>query len=61
VHKIGQGGYDGKGVQVLNRAADMDSSFDAPAVLEKKVAIDKEIAIIIAVSNTGRDRTVPAG
>lgn len=53
VHKIGQGGYDGKGVQVINDAADISKGFDAPSVLEKKVRIQKEIAMIAAMNNEG--------
>ncbi len=53
VHKIGQGGYDGKGVQVINREQDMALGFDAPSVLEKKVAIKQEIAIIVAMNDAG--------
>ncbi len=53
VHKIGQGGYDGKGVQVLENSHDLSKGFDAPSVLEKKVDIKKEIALIVAMSDTG--------
>ncbi len=53
VHKIGEGGYDGKGVQVLKTNVDFSKGFDAPAVLEKMVAIDKELAIIVAVNDKG--------
>jgi 5-(carboxyamino)imidazole ribonucleotide synthase len=53
VHKIGEGGYDGKGVQLLHTKEDITKGFDKPAVLEKMVAIYKEIAIIVAVSETG--------
>lgn len=53
VHKIGQGGYDGKGVQVIETATDISKGFDAPAVLEKKVKIKKEIAVIVAMDNKG--------
>ena len=51
VHKLATGGYDGRGVQVLSKASDIEKGFDAPAVLEKKIHIKKEIALIIAVSN----------
>lgn len=51
VHKIGNGGYDGKGVQILKSADDMNNAFDEPSVLEKMVDIRQEIAIIIAVGN----------
>lgn len=49
VHKIGEGGYDGKGVQMLHAKEDFSKAFDAPSVLEKKIAIEKEIAVIVAV------------
>jgi 5-(carboxyamino)imidazole ribonucleotide synthase len=53
VHKLAKGGYDGRGVQILNKAADIPLGFDAPAVLEKMVQIKKEVAVMIAVSGTG--------
>jgi 5-(carboxyamino)imidazole ribonucleotide synthase len=59
VHKIATGGYDGKGVQVIKTVADIDKAFDAPSVLEKMVNIQKEIAMIIAVSNTGETVLYP--
>ena len=60
VHKIGEGGYDGKGVQVLIEAADLHKGFDAPSVLEKMVDIQKEIALIIAVNDKGETAVYPA-
>ena len=52
VHKLAQGGYDGKGVQVIKNKDEISKGFDAPAVLEKKVHIKKEIALTIAVSSS---------
>lgn len=54
VHKIAEGGYDGRGVQVINSEKDFAKGFDAPAVLEKKVAIAREIAIIVAMDTNGK-------
>lgn len=59
VHKIGQGGYDGKGVTVLETENDISKGFDAPSVLEKKVAIKKEIALIVAMSASGETAIYP--
>jgi len=59
VHKIGQGGYDGRGVQVLKSKDDIDKGFDSPAVLEKMINIKKEIALIIAVSDKGSTAIYP--
>jgi 5-(carboxyamino)imidazole ribonucleotide synthase len=60
VHKIDQGGYDGRGVQVLDTATDIDEGFDAPAVLEKKVQIQQEIALIVAVNDKLETRMYPS-
>jgi len=51
VHKIGHGGYDGRGVQIMRSEADMEKAFDAPAVLEKLVEIKKEVALIVAMND----------
>lgn len=59
VHKLAEGGYDGKGVVVLEDAHAINEGFDAPAVLEQKVNIYKEIAIIIAVDQNGHTEMYP--
>lgn len=53
VHKLGEGGYDGKGVQVVKSESDIEKGFDAPSVLERMVDIKKEIAIIVAMNEQG--------
>lgn len=60
VHKIGQGGYDGKGVQVIRNEESMNKGFDAPSVLEKMVAIQKEIALIVGMNDKGEAAVYPA-
>lgn len=59
VHKVGMGGYDGKGVQVLRGEKDLEKAFDAPSVLEKMVDIKKEIAIIVAMNSKGETAVYP--
>jgi 5-(carboxyamino)imidazole ribonucleotide synthase len=59
VHKIAEGGYDGRGVQVLIKAGDVEKGFNAPSVLEKMVDIHKEIAQIIAINNKGEIALYP--
>lgn len=59
VHKIGQGGYDGKGVQIIREEADIEKGFDAPSVLEKMVPIHKEIAMIVAMNEKGETALYP--
>ena len=59
VHKLAEGGYDGKGVQVLNDSKDLPLAFDEPCVLEKKVDIKKEIAMIVAINDKSDVRLYP--
>jgi 5-(carboxyamino)imidazole ribonucleotide synthase len=58
-HKVGKGGYDGRGVALMKTSADFAKGFDAPAVLEKLVHIKKEIAVIIAVNDKGENALYP--
>jgi 5-(carboxyamino)imidazole ribonucleotide synthase len=59
VHKLGEGGYDGRGVQMIKTKAEFAKGFDAPAVLEKMVPIDKEIAQMVAVNEKGETALFP--
>lgn len=59
VHKIGEGGYDGRGVQLLKTKEDVEKGFDKPAVLEKMVVISKEIAQMVAINDKGETALYP--
>ena len=59
VHKLGEGGYDGKGVQILKEKDDIEKGFNAPSVLEKLVAVQKEIAVIVAMNDKGETAIYP--
>jgi len=60
VHKLGMGGYDGRGVQILKTKQDMEKGFDAEAVLEKMINIKKEISVIVAVNDKRETAVYPA-
>lgn len=60
VHKIAEGGYDGRGVQVIRKEADAEKGFNAPSVLEKMVEIRKEISHIVAISANGETALYPS-
>lgn len=60
VHKIAEGGYDGRGVQLVRTAADLEKGFDAPAILEKMVSIKKEIALMVAMNTKGETTIYPS-
>lgn len=59
VHKVAEGGYDGRGVQLLRTANDFSLGFDAPAVLESMVDFEKEISVIVAATADGQRVSYP--
>lgn len=59
VQKLAEGGYDGRGVQVIDSLSDAAKGFNEQSVLEKKVKIKKEIAQIVAVDEQGKNVLYP--
>ena len=59
VNKLGKEGYDGRGVQILREESDLANAFDAPGLLEKLIDFEKEIAVIVARSESGEVKTFP--
>ena len=59
VHKLAEGGYDGRGVQVIEDLKSTHLGFDQHSVLEKKIKIKKEIAVIIAIDQQGKTAVYP--
>lgn len=57
--KMRVGGYDGKGVTILNNEADVENGFDAPSVLEKFVDFEKELSVIVARNENGEIKSFP--
>ena len=60
VHKSGEGGYDGKGVELIHTEQDLHKAFDHPAVFERMIDVAREISIIIAKSDDGSLAIYPA-
>lgn len=59
VLKLGKGGYDGRGVMLLQDTTDFKKAFQGPCVLEHFAEIQKEVAIIVARSTKGEIRCFP--
>jgi 5-(carboxyamino)imidazole ribonucleotide synthase len=59
VNKLGKGGYDGRGVQVLRSEKDLDKAFEAPSLLEKLIDFKKELSVIVARSASGEVKCFP--
>lgn len=59
VQKLRKGGYDGRGVAVLHSADELHKLLDGPSVIEQKISIAKEIAVIAARNKKGEIRCYP--
>ncbi|TWP29734.1 5-(carboxyamino)imidazole ribonucleotide synthase [Apibacter muscae] len=53
VQKLRVGGYDGKGVQIIKNAEDLQQVWDEPSVIENVVPIKKELSVIISRNENG--------
>ena len=60
MHKSRKGGYDGKGIFVLQKFSDIENAPDVPAVLEHFIDFEKEISVIVARNENGDVRSFPA-
>jgi 5-(carboxyamino)imidazole ribonucleotide synthase len=59
VNKIGEGGYDGKGVQIIRNENDYAKAFDRPSLIEELVDFEKELAVVAARSENGEIKCFP--
>jgi len=57
VNKIAKSGYDGRGVQVIEKPGQLELAFDAPGILEKRIEIVKELSVIVARNDKGEVKT----
>lgn len=59
IQKLRKDGYDGKGVKKINSAAEFESAFDEPSIVEELVNFEKEIGVIVARNDKGDMATFP--
>lgn len=59
VQKLRKGGYDGRGVAVINDRSDLIKILSGASVIEEKVEILKEIAVIVARNRKGEIKCYP--
>jgi len=59
VQKLRKGGYDGRGVAVINNENELDKLLDGPSIIENKVDIANEIAVITARNRKGEIKCYP--
>ena len=60
VQKLRKGGYDGRGVAVIHNKEESNNILEGPSLIEDKVEIEKEIAVIVARNGKGEARSFPA-
>ncbi|AHM61025.1 phosphoribosylaminoimidazole carboxylase, ATPase subunit [Flammeovirgaceae bacterium 311] len=60
MHKLGREGYDGRGVQRISSAQDLEKAFDKPGLLEKLIDFETEISVIVARNANGEEKAFPA-
>jgi 5-(carboxyamino)imidazole ribonucleotide synthase len=59
VQKLATGGYDGRGVLMINKMDDLENGFDEASILEKMIPVHKELALIVAISQQGEPAVFP--
>lgn len=59
VQKLRRGGYDGRGVAVINDKSEMGGLLHGASVVEDKVGIVKEVAVIAARNKRGEIKCFP--
>jgi 5-(carboxyamino)imidazole ribonucleotide synthase len=60
VQKLRKGGYDGKGVSIIKNEEDVKNLLEGPSIIEEKVEVMKEIALIVARNENGEVKCFPA-
>lgn len=59
VWKAATGGYDGRGVIVIQKPSDLETIPDTEGLIEEKIAFDSEIAVVTARSASGEVKSFP--
>lgn len=59
VHKLRTGGYDGKGVNIIQEASQLSTSFIEPSIFEACIPFTKELSVIVARNEAGQTRCFP--
>ncbi len=59
VWKAAEGGYDGRGVQMVETPEDLEIIPDMPGLIEEMIPFEKEISIIVARNPSGEMKSFP--
>ena len=59
VQKLRKGGYDGKGVAVINQKDKLQNLLPGPTLVEELVEFEMEVSVIVARNTNGEIKTFP--
>ena len=59
VQKLRKGGYDGKGVAVINQKEKLKNLLTGPTLVEELVEFEMEVSVIVARNSSGDVKTFP--
>ena len=59
VQKLRKGGYDGKGVAVINQKDKLQNLLPGPTLVEELVEFEMEVSVIVARNTSGEIKTFP--
>ena len=59
VQKLRKGGYDGKGVAVINQKDKLQNLLPGPTLIEELVEFEMEVSVIVARNTSGEIKTFP--
>jgi 5-(carboxyamino)imidazole ribonucleotide synthase len=59
VHKLRTGGYDGKGVNVIQDQQALENSFKDASIIETCIPFEKELSVIVARNKNGQTNCFP--
>lgn len=60
VQKLRKGGYDGRGVAVIDDTCGLNGLLPGASLVERKVRVEKEVSIIVARNLSGEIKAYPA-
>jgi 5-(carboxyamino)imidazole ribonucleotide synthase len=59
VHKLRTGGYDGKGVNIIQEPSQLNDSFSEPSICEECIAFTKELSVLVARNEDRQTKCFP--
>ncbi|MFA6946180.1 MAG: 5-(carboxyamino)imidazole ribonucleotide synthase [Pedobacter sp.] len=59
IQKLRRDGYDGRGVNTIKSAKDLEKAFSEPSLVEELINFDQELSVIVSRNEDGEIKTFP--